>query len=277
MAGEEGLTSHAAVNRRLWDEQSDAYQQRHGEQLEESGGTAWGVWQIPESELQALGDVADRDVLEFGCGAAQWSIALSRRGARVTGLDNSERQLEHARELMARAGVEFPLIHASAEATGLPGGSFDVVFCDFGAMTFTDPNLSVPEAARLLRPGGLFVFSALTPIADLAWSPEAEHPGERLVVDYWDGIRRVEPPGEPINFQLPYGEWVRLFRQSGFVLEDLIELRPAPDAVSSYRSQEDREWARRWPLEQIWRLRRDGSQPPLAAPGAQGASPAAER
>ncbi len=191
---EQDLTSHAALNREIWDRQADEYQQRHGEQLDKSGGTAWGVWQIPESELQVLGDVAGLDVLELGCGAAQWSIALQQQGARVTGLDNSERQLEHARRLMAQAGVEFPLVHASAEASGLPGTSFDIVFCDFGAMTFTDPLLSVPEAARLLRPGGLFAFSALSPIADIAWDPAEEHPGERLVLDYWEQIRRVEPP-----------------------------------------------------------------------------------
>ncbi len=252
---EDQLTDHAALNRRVWDEQADDYQARHGGQLEKSGGTAWGVWQIPESELRVLGDVAGLDVLELGCGAAQWSIALAGRGARPTGLDNSARQLEHARELMAAAGVEFPLVHASAESTGLPSQSFDVVFCDFGAMTFTDPSLSVPEAARLLRPGGLFAFSALTPIVDLVWPPGAEHPGERLAVDYWDGIRRFEEPGEPVAFQLPYGEWIALFRSNGLQIEDLIELRPPADGESSYRSVEDREWSRRWPMEHIWRLR----------------------
>lgn len=253
---DEGLTEHAARNRRIWDEQSDAYQERHGGQLAESGGAAWGVWQIPESDLGVLGDVAGLDVLEFGCGAAQWSIALARQGARVTGLDNSSRQLEHARRRMAAAGVGFPLLHASAEATGLPEASFDIVFCDFGAMTFTDPRLSVPEAARLLRDGGLLAFSALTPIVDMAWPVDEEHPGDRLLLGYFDQIRRIEPPGEAVNFQLPYGEWIALFRDSGFAVEDLIELRPAADSTSSYRSEEDREWARRWPMEQIWRVRR---------------------
>ncbi|MGO9821136.1 MAG: hypothetical protein ACLPTJ_10860 [Solirubrobacteraceae bacterium] len=57
-------------------------------------------------------------------------------------------------------------------------------------------------------------------------------------------------------YQLPYGEWIRLFVENGLAIESLIELRPPPDAASSYRTEQDREWARRWPMEQIWRLRR---------------------
>jgi ubiquinone/menaquinone biosynthesis C-methylase UbiE len=116
---------------------------------------AWGVWQLPESELHVLGDVREKDVLELGCGAAQWSIALHALGARVTGLDNSSVQLEHARALMAQTGTEFPLVHASAETTPFADASFDVIFCDHGAMAFADPSRTVPEAARLLRAGGL--------------------------------------------------------------------------------------------------------------------------
>lgn len=126
------LTDHEARNRTSWDALSDDYQARHGEQLAGSTGLAWGVTQIPEAELRILGDVVGKDILEFGCGAAQWSIALAKLGVRPVGLDLSERQLEHARRLMAEAGVEFPLIHGSAEAVPLPDASFDVVFCDHG-------------------------------------------------------------------------------------------------------------------------------------------------
>ena len=62
--------------------------------------------------------------------------------------------------------------------------------------------------------------------------------------------------GETIDFNLPYGEWIRLFRRNGFTIEDLIEPRPAADAVSTYRDEQQREWSRRWPAESIWRLRR---------------------
>jgi SAM-dependent methyltransferase len=251
---ERQISSYAAHNRQTWDAQSAEYQATHGPQLAASGGMAWGVWQLPESELEVLGDVREKDVLELGCGAAQWSIALHAMGARVTGLDNSSAQLEHARALMAQAGADFPLVHSSAEATPLADASFDVIFCDHGGMAFADPQRTIPEAARLLRPGGLLAFSMNTPILDLAWAPGEEHPSERLASDYWD-LRTVEEPGEPVAFQLPYGTWVRLFRESGFVIEDLIELRPAADAQSSYRDEHHRAWALRWPMEHIWRVR----------------------
>ena len=173
----------------------------------------------------------------------------------MTGIDLSDRQLEHARTLMRAAGVEFPLVHASAEATPFADRSFDIVFCDWGAMTFADPYRTVPEVARLLRPGGLFAFSNGTPIVECAWEVGADHPTDRLVVDYW-GMRELPDPDGTTIFQLPYGEWIRLFVAYGFAIESLIELRPPADALSSYRDEHDREWARRWPMEQIWRLRR---------------------
>lgn len=248
------LSEHARANRTAWDRDSDSYQATHHAQL---AGEAWGVWQIPESELQVLGDVRGKDVLELGCGAAQWSISLVRKGARVVGLDNSERQLEHARTAMAEADVDFPLVHASAEDVPLSDESFDLVFCDYGAMTFADPYRTVPEAGRLLRPGGLFAFSHETPLSLICWTPETDRPEPTLQRDYF-GIRRWDDPDGYVEFHLPYGEWIRLFRTSGFVVEELLELRPPEGATSTYRDAEALVWARRWPMEQIWKLRKEG-------------------
>lgn len=248
-----GLSEQAAQNRDSWNTDSDVYQTDHGPQLAASGGMAWGVWQIPESELQVLGDVRGLDILELGCGAAQWSIALAKAGARPVGLDLSEAQLAHAHRLMIEAEVDFPLVHASAEAVPLPDASFDVVMCDYGAMTFADPYITVAEAARLLRPGGLLAFCGATPIVEMCYPDEGDNPTDKLNMDYfsmwslpWEGY---------VEYMLPYGAWIRLFRAHGFLIEDLIELRPKPDAVSSFRDDVDREWYRRWPGEQIWKVR----------------------
>jgi SAM-dependent methyltransferase len=200
-----------------------------------------------------LGDVSGKDVLELGCGAAQWSISLAGRGARPVGLDLSTRQLEHARRAMAEAGVEFPLVEASAEAVPLDDESFDVVFCDHGAFNFADPARLVPECARLLRPGGLLAFSMLTPLFDVFWDNDRETVGDEPLNNYFE--HRGFEDDEGVDFQLPYGEWIRLFRANGFVVDDLIELRPSPDAESSYDTVK-LEWASRLPAEHIWKARK---------------------
>jgi SAM-dependent methyltransferase len=214
------------------------------------------MWQLPDSELGIMGDVVGKDILEFGCGAAQWSILLAQRGARVVGLDNSGRQLEHARENMTEAGVDFPLVHAAAEDVPLPDASFDVVFCDHGAMTFADPYRTVPEAARLLRPGGLFAFSHTSPLAMCCWSPETDSIERRLVGSYFGMHRFDDLPDEPVEFNLPYGEWIRLFRENGLRVEALVEVRPPEGAETTYRTPAETDWAWSWPMEEIWRCRK---------------------
>lgn len=246
-------SDEALKNRAYWDRTSDEYQERHREFIGRPD-PRWGVWQIPESELNVLGDVSGKDVLELGCGAAQWSILLAKHGARPVGLDNSERQLEHARRLMAEEGVDFPLVHASAEDVPLPAAAFDVVFCDHGAFTFGDPYKLMPEAARLLRPGGLLAFSMTSAFVSVCDKDETVVP--ELQRDYF-GMHELDD-GDVVEYQLPYGEWIRLFRAHGFVVEDLIEPRPTEDASSTYWEPEEREWARRWPSESIWKARKAG-------------------
>jgi ubiquinone/menaquinone biosynthesis C-methylase UbiE len=252
---DEPLSHHAQKNRMLWEASSDSYEQMHVEVLSGENAMAWGLWRIPEAELHVLGEVAGKDVLEFGCGAARWSIALAQCGARPVGLDLSPRQLYHARQLMDEAGVNFPLIEASAEDVPLPDASFDIVFCDWGAMTFCDPQRTVPEAARLLRSGGLFAFSNAAPIQSICHNMATDKTEQALVNDYFSMLR-LEWEDE-VDFQLPYGEWIRLFRRSSFIVEDLIETQPPEGATTSFRSDAENEWARHWPMENIWKLRKE--------------------
>jgi SAM-dependent methyltransferase len=248
------ISSDAARNRTFWDQTSDEYQQRHAEFIGQPQ-PRWGTWQLPEDELGVLGDVARKDVLELGCGAAQWSVLLARRGARVVGLDNSARQLEHAARRLADEGLELPLVHASAEDVPLADGSFDVVFCDYGALSWADRYRVVPEASRLLRPGGLLAFSHTTPFAWVCWDDEGDGIAPRLNAAYF-GMNRHEEPDGSVHFNLPYGEWIRLFRENGLRVDALIEIRPPEGGPSTYLTPADTEWARSWPMEEIWRCRR---------------------
>jgi SAM-dependent methyltransferase len=252
--------AHERRNREFWDADADDYQNAHGEQL--ARGKVWGAWSIPESELGVLDPVAGLDVLEYGCGAAHWSIALVTDGARVVGLDQSTGQLAHAARNAEAAGVELSLVCASGEAPPFADGSFDVVFCDHGVMTFCDPYRTVPEAARLLRAGGVLAFNHSTPLHLI--TDAGEGATDRLHRDLF-GLRQLTWPEGTSEFQLTHGEWVRLFRREELVVEDLIELRPPEGATTTYSEFTTYDWARRWPAEQIWVVRKT-SRPTEAVP-----------
>jgi SAM-dependent methyltransferase len=244
---------HVRKNRRFWDSTSREYQDQHGARLRRTA-EAWGVWRIPESRLKALGNVRGKRVLELGCGAAQWSVALARRGATAVGIDVSVAQLEHARRAVARAGATVALVHGSAEELPFREGSFDLLFCDHGAMSFADPDRTVPEAARVLRPGGLLAFSIASPLHFLCWNPKTQHIDDRLHGDYFQ--MRSDENESSIQFQRPYGDWIRLFRRHGLLVEELLHLRPPARATTTYTDYVSLEWARRWPAEDLWRVRK---------------------
>ena len=99
--------------------------------------------------------VADLErAIELGCGTGYVSAWMRRRGASVYAIDNSERQLATARRLATEHGVEFTLHHGSAEAVPYPDHFFDFAISEYGAAIWCDPYLWIPEAHRLLRPGG---------------------------------------------------------------------------------------------------------------------------
>jgi SAM-dependent methyltransferase len=249
-----GSGQHERHNRAFWDADADDYQALHGGDLT-TRALAWGAWRIPESELCVLGDVRGLDVLELGCGGGQWSVALAGRGARPVGLDQSLVQLKHARATGESAHVAVPLVAASGEAVPFRDASFDVVFCDHGAMSFCDPDVTLPEVARVLRPNGLLAFSQATPLLYLTWDERRKHQDTRLHRSYFD-LGRLELGDGTIDFQLPHGEWFRQFREHGFVVDDFIELRPPEDATTTYDDFAPHDWARRWPAEQIWKARK---------------------
>jgi SAM-dependent methyltransferase len=250
--GDPATEEEARANRAYWDAYADEYQRDHGPQLRAE--RAWGVWSIPDDQVGALGPVEGLDVLELGCGAAQWSIHLRRAGARVTGIDNSSVQLGHARQLVRGTltdAMALPLAQADAARLPFADGSFDVVCCDHGAMSYADPARTLPEVRRVLRAGGRLVFNQLSPWASVCWDELTTTIDGALHAPYFD-LGRWEDVEGFVSFESGYGPWIRRFRAHGFVVDDLIELQPSGDARTSYEIAPPLAWARRWPAEHIW-------------------------
>jgi SAM-dependent methyltransferase len=242
-------------NRRAWDAASDEYQKRHREQLA-ARPDAWGIWSQPEADLELLGPVDGRDILEYGCGGALWSIALAAKGGRCTGIDNSARQLEHARAAIEASSAVVTLVHGNAESTPFAEGSFDIVFCDHGAMSFADPERTIPDVARILRPGGIFAFSVEHPMHAMAWGDAEGAPTRELRRSYFALGRFLDPEDGMVSYARPVSTYVSLLIEHGFVIEKLLEPKAPERAQTTYGEYASLAWATEFPGELMIRARR---------------------
>ncbi len=252
----EGLTPHAAVNRESWAKEAASYV-AGAERNWATDEITWGILDVPESELQILPALDGKDVVELGCGTAYVSAWLARRGARPVGVDLTAEQLETARRMQEKHGLEFPLVHASAEDVPLPDASFDLAVSEYGASIWCDPDLWVAEAARLLRPGGELVFLVNGTLLMLT-TPDVEPivpAGTDLLRPYF-GMRRFEwTSDDAIDFHLGYGDWIRVLSSHGFEVERLVELRNPGRDAGRYRLFAA-DWAEQWPAEEMWKARK---------------------
>jgi ubiquinone/menaquinone biosynthesis C-methylase UbiE len=214
-----------------------------------------GLFGSVDARRDLFGDVGGLDVVELGCGTAYVSAWFAKQGARPIGVDPTPAQLATARAMQEEFGLEFPLVEAVAESVPLADESCDLVVSEYGASIWADPFRWIPEAARLLRPGGRLVFLRNSPLSILCMRLDGvdeclQRPQRQL--------NRVEWPdtGE-VEFHLPHGELIDLLRSSGFEVERLVELYAAEDAEThGYYDHVTADWARNWPADEVWVARK---------------------
>lgn len=248
---------HERLNRtrEAWTHMSEDFYEpgRNSWQAEEPD---WGIWSVKESQLGVLKgvDLVGKDVVELGCGTAYISGWLKKAGANPVGIDLTPAQLENARKFQEEFGVFFPLHEANAEDVPFGSHTFDVAISEYGASIWCDPYLWIPEAARLLRPGGWLIFLRNTPLSVMCTGVEGAATAE-MQRDYF-GMHRIEwNEDEPIEFFLNTGDMMRLLKSNGFEIEDLIEIQ-APEGASTRYEYMTYEWAHRWPSEEVWKARK---------------------
>ncbi|CAA9550775.1 MAG: Malonyl-[acyl-carrier protein] O-methyltransferase [uncultured Thermomicrobiales bacterium] len=263
MSEPSSLPEHVQRNRVEWDAKADEYAAwapRAWAQSEPS----WGQLNVPDAAIGALPPSVDGlDVIDLGCGTGYFSAWLARRGAQPVGIDNSPRQLETARQMQVRFGIDFPLHLGSAEELPFPDASFDLAISEYGASIWCDPYRWIPEAARVLRPGGQLVFLVNGVLVMLCSAPEDSEttPVSECFRRPYFGMHRFEwDDDDSVEFHLNHGDMIRLLRSSGFDIEDLVELQAPPvtgksEPLIPYVPDD---WARKWPAEEIWRVRKRG-------------------
>ncbi|HZK05153.1 MAG TPA: class I SAM-dependent methyltransferase [Actinomycetaceae bacterium] len=215
----------ARANAGFWSGYADEYLTEHGKMLGDVR-LLWCPEGVDEDAAGLLGDVAGRDVLEVGCGAAQGSRWVASRGGRATGLDLSPGMLERARQLNEDHRLAVELVQGDARELPCASESFDVVFTAFGAIPFVpDPERIFDDVARVLRPGGLWVFSTSHPMRwGFADDPDPEH--LRVVRPYFDSVPYLEAEGTELRyaeFQHTFEDLVSGLTGAGFVIDRMLE------------------------------------------------------
>ncbi len=214
------------ANRGYWDAAADDYQAEHGEFLGDAE-FVWGPEGLTEGDAGLLGPVAGRRVLEIGCGAAQCARWLAGRGAEVVGLDLSHRQLQHSLRLDDAAGLRVPVLVADASVLPFADASFDLACSAYGAVPFVADSAAVMrEVARVLRPGGRWVFSVTHPVR-WCFSDDPGPGGLRATDPYFDRRPYVESDAAGravyVEHHRTLGDRVREIVAAGLHLVDLVE------------------------------------------------------
>lgn len=252
---------YVTINRDVWNADADNWV-AVGERLWLLDDPEWGSWGKPEADLTLLPvDMSGQDAIELGCGTGYISCWMTRRGAKVTAIDVSPAQLATARRLAAQHGADITYIEGNAEQTGLPDASFDFAISEYGAAIWCPPDVWLREAWRLLRPGGKLVFLGNHPLS-LICSPPDGAPCTRVLHRPYRGMwgadwTQVEFEPSGICFNLTIADWMALFADIGFAVERYQEVY-APDDASDIRGAVPADWAKDYPVEQVWHLLKKG-------------------
>jgi SAM-dependent methyltransferase len=253
-----GPADDLARNRELWADINGQLTDGYALASWADGTVRWGLFEIPDARVGALGDVSGLDIVELGCGTAFLSASLARQGARPVGVDPTPAQLATARRCQEHFDLHFPLVEAGGEDVPLPDETFDLAVSEYGASVWCDPARWLPEAARLLRPGGRLVFLTNSVLVTLCVPAEAGHATRELLRPQ-RGLLRVEWPGGGIEFHPGHGEWIRALASAGFHVEALHELYAPQDATThEYYEIATADWAQQWPVEDLWVARLEG-------------------
>lgn len=244
-----------AHNRAVWAEVNAGVTDPAAEAMWARTEVVWGLFGVPERGLRLLGEPGALDgarVVELGCGTAYVSAWLARAGARPVAVDLSRDQLATAARCQDRFGVRFPLVEADGGVVPLRSGTADLVVSEYGAAPWCEPVAWVPEAARLLRPGGRLVFLTNSVLAALCVPEDGGYAVDRLQRPA-SALTPVAWPGGGVEHHPGHGEWIRLLVGAGLVVDALHELHP-PAGATTHPDYEivTAEWAARWPAEDVW-------------------------
>jgi 2-polyprenyl-3-methyl-5-hydroxy-6-metoxy-1,4-benzoquinol methylase len=191
--------------------------------------------------LDAIGTVDGLAVLDAGCGEGYLARLLASRGATVTGIDFSSRQIEAARAQNATDGLPVTFDVGNVDDLPYDDGVFDLVVCNHLVNDLQEPSQPIREFARVLRSGGRLIILMLHPCFYNKHAERHQATNGLLAASYFD-TRSIEQhfevdgltsPVAAIAWFRPLEFYIGQLRESGFVITSLTEPHPSPSQVAA--------------------------------------------
>lgn len=217
------------ASRGWWDDNAEEYLAEHGDFLGPAD-FCWCPEGFREGDAHLLGpadSLRGAQILEIGSGAAQCGRWLAAHGAQVVSTDVSIGMLRASRRIDAAQGTRVPVLQVDARHLPFADKSFDTVFTAYGAIPFVPDAAAVhAEVARVLRPGGRWVFSVTHPIR-WAFPDDPSDRGLTATRSYFDRRPYAERDADGAVTYAEYhrtvGDHVREVVAAGLELVDMVE------------------------------------------------------
>ena len=252
------LTESQRLNRAKWQVASRDFRQL-GEQCWSTSNPTWGLWQRSDEEIKLLPeDLTGLTCLDVGSGSGYILKWMTERGAYAIGLEPTDNQIVTAQGFSIQFGTSINMVQGFAEQLPFADNSVDFAISEYGAVLWADPYDWIPEIARVLKPGAslvLFLNHMLSYLTDNGLDPPEGQWTDTLQRSYFSAYRTLwnEDGSDGIEFHLPPGEWIKLFRSQDLVIDAMLELGAPANAHSPF-SYASSEWGEQWPAELVWKV-----------------------
>ncbi len=193
--------------------------------------------------IEACGDVRGLTVLDCGCGEGRFCRMLLERGARhVVGIDLCPPMLSAAARLAA--GSDHYILADAQNLGFLRDASFDLAVSYLNQCDLPDFAANTREIFRLLKPGGRLIVANVHPMRSAVggWLKSKDGAKRHVILDRYfeEGARRWPIMGITItNFHRTLSTYIRVYRQGGFAIDDIIEPTVEPGDLARFPELDD--------------------------------------
>ncbi|MFX0200194.1 MAG: class I SAM-dependent methyltransferase [Candidatus Hodarchaeota archaeon] len=191
--------------------------------------------------FKLIGEVRGQRVLDVSCGEGYNTRILARKGAKVTGVDFSEKLIDLAKQEEAKEelGISYSVLDAADLNKEFSSNNFDLVTCFMALQDIKHYNKVISEVARVLKQRGRFIFSIPHPcfskivVNGTKISTTTRYFGAVTHPIHWD-MERLDKPFNTTAFHRTLTDYFEVLHKSKLFVARLVEPRPTQEGLRKH-------------------------------------------